>query len=132
MSPDCTCVGERDSLLMRRGVSLSSPWVALPICGDDKPLEGNDQRPRHRREGPGGRQEPGSTSVAEVSQGDGKTVTIGVDDSIEEALRAMAEHQARRLPVIDGRELVGIVAQADVARNYDESKVADLVEAISR
>ena len=43
----------------------------------------------------------------------------------------MKEHKVRRLPVIDGHELVGVVSQADVARNVDESKVGDLVEAIS-
>jgi CBS domain-containing protein len=64
--------------------------------------------------------------------GDGKTVTIGADDSIEEALHTMAEHQVRRLPVIDGHDLVGVIAQADIAHNYDEEKVGDLVEAISR
>ena len=37
----------------------------------------------------------------------------------------------RRLPVIDGHDLVGIVAQADIARNVDEEQVGDLVEAIS-
>jgi CBS domain-containing protein len=61
-----------------------------------------------------------------------RDIMIGADDSIEEALRTMADHQVRRLPVIDGHELVGIVAQADIARNYDEDKVGDLVEAISR
>jgi CBS domain-containing protein len=44
----------------------------------------------------------------------------------------MSEHQVRRLPVIDGTDLVGIIAQADIARNIDEEKVGDLVEAISR
>ena len=44
----------------------------------------------------------------------------------------MAEHQVRRLPVIDGHDLVGIVSQADIARNLDEEKVGDLVEAISK
>ena len=44
----------------------------------------------------------------------------------------MAEHKVRRLPVIDGHDLVGIIAQADIARNIDEEKVGDLVEAISR
>ena len=43
----------------------------------------------------------------------------------------MAEHKVRRLPVIDGHELVGIVSQADIATNLDEEKVGDLVEAIS-
>jgi CBS domain-containing protein len=37
----------------------------------------------------------------------------------------------RRLPVIDGHDLIGIVSQADVARNLPEDKIADLVEAIS-
>jgi CBS domain-containing protein len=44
----------------------------------------------------------------------------------------MAQHKVRRLPVIDGHDLVGIIAQADIARNYDENKVGDLVEAISQ
>ena len=63
--------------------------------------------------------------------GDGKTITIGADDPIEEALRTMTEHKVRRLPVIDGKRLVGIISQADVATNLDEQQVGDLVEAIS-
>jgi CBS domain-containing protein len=43
----------------------------------------------------------------------------------------MSDHKVRRLPVIDGHELIGIVSQADLARNIDEEKVGDLVEAIS-
>jgi CBS domain-containing protein len=43
----------------------------------------------------------------------------------------MADHKVRRLPVIDGHQLVGIVSQADIARNIDEEKTGDLVEAIS-
>jgi CBS domain-containing protein len=43
----------------------------------------------------------------------------------------MSEHQVRRLPVIDGHDLVGIVSQADIARNLDDDKVGDLVQAIS-
>jgi CBS domain-containing protein len=63
--------------------------------------------------------------------GDGKTVTIGADDSINEALRTMTEHKVRRLPVIDGKRLIGIISQADIATNIDEERVGDLVEAIS-
>ena len=58
-------------------------------------------------------------------------MTIGADDSVEEVLRTMAEHGVRRLPVIDGHELIGIVSQADVAKNLPEDKVGDLVGAIS-
>ncbi len=42
----------------------------------------------------------------------------------------MKEHQVRRLPVIDGHDLVGIVSQADIAKNAEEEEVGELVEAI--
>ena len=58
-------------------------------------------------------------------------MTIGADDSVDEALHTMAEHGVRRLPVIDGHDLIGIVSQADLAEELDEEKVGDLVEAIS-
>ena len=46
-------------------------------------------------------------------------------------VKIVAQGKVRRLPVIDGHELVGVVSQGDVARNLDEGKVGDLVEAIS-
>ena len=132
MSSDCTCVGESDSVLDAAKLLAELDVGSLPSCGDDNRLKGmiSDRDIVVKVLAAG--TDPGGSKVAEVSQGDGETVTIGVDDSIAEALRTMAEHQVRRLPVIDGHELVGIVAQADVARNYDEEKVGDLVEAISR
>ena len=72
-----------------------------------------------------------TTRAGELGAGDGETVTIGADDSIEEALCTMIDHKVRRLPVIDDRRLVGIISQADVATNVDEERVGDLVEAIS-
>ena len=50
---------------------------------------------------------------------------------VGEALRTMADHGVRRLPVIDGHELVGVVTQADIAKNCPEDKLGDLVQAIS-
>ena len=43
----------------------------------------------------------------------------------------MKEHKVRRLPVIDGHDLVGIVSQGDLATEISEEQVGDLVEAIS-
>jgi CBS domain-containing protein len=77
----------------------------------------------------------GDTSSAKVGELTGdqpEVVTIGADDSIEEALKTMAEHQVRRLPVIDGTEMVGIVAQADLARELPAEKAGELLAAISR
>ena len=67
--------------------------------------------------------------MAELAEG--KPVTIGADDSDEESMRTMNQYGVRRLPVIDGHDLIGIVSQADLARNLTEDRIGDLVEAIS-
>ena len=60
-------------------------------------------------------------------------VTVDPQQDLEEALRLMATHQVRRLPVVeeDGR-VVGVVAQADVAREADERRTGEVIEQISR
>jgi CBS-domain-containing membrane protein len=50
---------------------------------------------------------------------------------VDEALRTMTDHKVRRLPVIDGHRLIGVVSQADLATEIDSAKVGELVEAIS-
>ena len=75
--------------------------------------------------------DPQSTTVREVASTD--LVTIDPQQDLSEALRLMAEHQVRRLPVVeeDGK-LVGIVAQADVAQQGDAAQVGRVVEQISQ
>jgi CBS domain-containing protein len=75
--------------------------------------------------------DPQSTLVRDVASTD--LVTIDPQQDLDEALRLMAQHQVRRLPVVeeDGR-LVGVVAQADVAREADERKTGEVVERISQ
>jgi len=75
--------------------------------------------------------DPQSTRVRDVASSD--LVTIDPDQELDEALRLMAQHQVRRLPVVeeDGR-LVGVVAQADVAKEGDNRRTGDVVERISR
>jgi len=74
--------------------------------------------------------DPASTKVIDLVQGE--VVTIGADDSVEEAMQTMSKHQVRRLPVIDGTRLVGMLAQADLALSNDDSRVGDTVENISQ
>jgi CBS domain-containing protein len=131
MSDDCTCIGENDSVLDAAKRLAELDVGALPICGEDDRLKGmltdRDIVVKVLAQG----KDPSSTNAGELGQGDSKTVTIGADDPIEEALRTMTDHKVRRLPVIDGHRLVGIISQADIARNLDEEKTGDLVEAIS-
>src|SRR5215207_6452783 len=131
MSPNAECVGENETLLDAAKKLADKGYGSMPICGEDNRLKGmlTDREIVVKALAQG--KDPASTRAGELGQGDGKTVTIGADDSIDEALRTMTEHKVRRLPVIDGKRLVGIISQADIATNIDEEKVGDLVEAIS-
>jgi CBS domain-containing protein len=74
--------------------------------------------------------DPNQTTVREVASTN--LVTIDPQQDLDEALRLMAKHQVRRLPVVeeDGR-LVGVVAQADVAREGDDTRTGQVVQEIS-
>jgi CBS domain-containing protein len=74
--------------------------------------------------------DPDSTSVREIASTD--LVTVDPQQGLDEALRLMAQHQVRRLPVVeeDGR-LVGVLAQADVAEHAESSATGRMVEEIS-
>jgi CBS domain-containing protein len=73
---------------------------------------------------------PESTMVREIASTD--LVTVEPEHDLDEALKLMAKHQVRRLPVVTSGRLVGVVAQADVARQADDSRTGELVEQISR
>ena len=131
MSTDCTCIGENETLLDAAKKLADLDVGSLPICGEDDRLKGmltdRDIVVKVLAKG----KDPSSTKAGELGQGDGKTVTIGADDPIDEALRTMTDHKVRRLPVIDEHRMVGIISQADIATHLDEERVGDLVEAIS-
>jgi CBS domain-containing protein len=74
--------------------------------------------------------DPDQVKVRDVASK--QLITIDPRKDLSEALRMMAKHQVRRLPVVqeDGR-LVGVVAQADIARQGDDRTTGRLVEEIS-
>jgi CBS domain-containing protein len=129
MTPDATCVSESNTVLEAAKTLAERNVGALPICGEDNRLKGmitdRDIVVKVLAQG----KDPRAIHAGEVAQGE--VVTIGADDDAEEIMRTMAEHRVRRLPVIDGHRLVGIVAQADVARALPNPQAGELVEALS-
>jgi len=71
-----------------------------------------------------------TVTVGEVASG--AIHTVDPDQDLEQALRQMAEHQVRRLPVVERGELVGILAQADVAIVAKERQAGEMLEEISQ
>jgi len=129
MTGGAECIGENETLAEAARKMRDLDVGALPICGEDQRLKGmiTDRDIVVKVVAQGG--DPSSTRAGDLAEG--KPVTVGADDPVEEILRTMSQYKVRRLPVIDGQQLVGVVSQGDVARNLPEEKVGDLVEAIS-
>ena len=74
--------------------------------------------------------DPQTVKVREVASHD--LVTVDPQQDLDEALKLMASHQVRRLPVVEGGRVVGVLAQADLAEHAKEKKVGGMVEEISK
>lgn len=129
MTPGAECIGSEDSVLDAARKLTDMGVGALPICGTDDKLKGvlTDRDITVKVLGEG--RDPQQTTAGELAQGE--AVTIGADDGADEIFATMARHKVRRLPVIDGHRLVGMVALADVARALPAPQVGDLLEALS-
>jgi CBS domain-containing protein len=103
---------------------------AIPVCDDNGHLRGvvtdRDLALQMVAEG----KDADSVKLEDLMDGT-EVVTIGADDSVEEAIRTMKQHAVRRLPVIDGQSLIGMLSQADIARAMPDTSIGDLVDAIS-
>ena len=91
------CIGENESVAEAARKMAQLGVGSLPICGEDDRLKGmiTDRDIVVNCIADGG--DPTSTKVADLAEG--KPVTIGADDSIEETLKTMTEYGVRRLPV---------------------------------
>jgi CBS domain-containing protein len=129
MTPDPTCVKEDQTLVEAARLLRDLDVGALPICGNDNRLKGmlTDRDIVVKCIAEGG--DPASVTAG--SLGEGKPITIGVDEDIREALKVMQDRQVRRLPVIEEHNLVGIISQADIARSLSATATGETVAEIS-
>ncbi|RZS64512.1 CBS domain protein [Agromyces ramosus] len=129
MTPDPTCVKEDQTLVEAARMMRDLDVGALPICGNDDRLKGmlTDRDIVVKCIADGG--DP--TTATAGSLAEGKPLTIGADVDIREALEVMQDQQVRRLPVIDDHRLVGIISQADIARELSAVQTGETVAEIS-
>lgn len=102
---------------------------AMPICDSERCLQGvltdRDIVLNVLAQG----KDPHAVKVSELCTG--KPATIGADDSLDEAVRTMMDHQVRRLPVIDGHTLVGMISQGDLALHVNQQQAGEMLRRIS-
>ncbi|CAH0123004.1 MULTISPECIES: CBS domain-containing protein [unclassified Microbacterium] len=130
MTPAPRCIGENDALSIAASVMSELDVGALPICGEDRKLKGmltdRDIVVKALAYGMDPETTPSRTLAA------GVPVTVDADDEVHVALDRMRENQVRRLPVLENRELVGIISQADIALALSPETTGVTVEHISR
>jgi CBS domain-containing protein len=128
MSGGVDCIGENETVAEAARKMAQLGVGALPICGEDDRLKGmltdRDIVLKVVAEG----KDPNTCRAGDLAEG--KPVTIGADDSLEELVRTMGRYQVKRLPVIDGHRLVGIVSESDVAGAAPQELVVDLVRGV--
>jgi CBS domain-containing protein len=130
MTPEATWCPENATAAEAARKMADEGIGAVPVCGPDGRLTGvvtdRDLAVKVLAE----HRDPEDVRLADLIDVT-EVVTIGADDSVEEAIRTMKDHAVKRLPVIDGHALVGMVSQADIARAMPDAKIGDLVDAIS-
>jgi CBS domain-containing protein len=128
MTGGVECVQEDETVLDAARKMDQLGVGALPICGSDDRLKGmltdRDIVVKVIAQG----KDPAATRAGELAQG--KPVTIGADDDLGELVRTMAQHQIKRVPVIDGHRLVGVVSEADVAEHATPDQVVSVVRGV--
>lgn len=128
MHSGAECISEHETLMGAAAKMRELDVGALPICGDDDRLHGilTDRDIVVKCLAVG--EDPAHMTAGQLAQGTPQTIDAGSD--VNDALRVMEQHRIRRLPVIENRRLVGIISEADLARNLSEHEVSHFVEMI--
>ncbi|MDF5751855.1 CBS domain-containing protein [Spongiactinospora sp. TRM90649] len=127
MHQGAKCIGEHDSLRKAARIMRDLDVGALPICGEDDRLKGiitdRDIVIKCCAEG----RDIDTTEAGELAAG---LVWVEARTSVEEALATMEKHQIKRVPVISERRIVGMVSEADLAKELPDAKLAEFVHRI--
>jgi CBS domain-containing protein len=130
MTKDVTAIREDETVREAAERLASDDIGVLPIVDDNKNLKGiltdRDIVVHVIARG----KDPASTRARDLEQGE--VITLRPDDSIEHAADLMAQHKVRRLPVVDGGHILGMVSQADVVKAVAPEKAGHMVTTISK
>jgi CBS domain-containing protein len=129
MHAGAECIGESQTLQHAAKQMRDLDVGALPICGDNGRLLGivTDRDIIIKCIASG--VDPGKVTVGQLTRAEPVAIDPAAD--VDQVLHLMAENQIRRLPVVDNERVVGIISEADLARNLPEQAVGQFVEAIT-
>jgi CBS domain-containing protein len=130
MTPDVHALRAEDPVVEAARRMAEHDVGALPVCDGDGKLAGvvTDRDIVVRVIAAG--LDPTSTPINAAMSGD-EVVTADPDETVDHAVTKMKRAKVRRLPVVEGGRLVGMLSQGDIATNAPDWMTGDLVEDIS-
>ncbi len=128
MTADVTCVGEGDTLSAAAHTMVRLGVDSLPVRGADDRIRGMLTDRDIMAASVAADRDPAQVTAAEATHDCG---AVAADDDAAKILRTMGRRRMRRLPVVDGDRLVGVVALADLAWALPDWPVGDLRDAVA-
>ncbi|WP_067472910.1 CBS domain-containing protein [Nocardia amamiensis] len=129
MTPDVECIRSSDTIVTAAQRMAELNVGAMPICGEDNRLKGMLTDRDIVVKVIAQRKDPLGVDAGEL--GGEELVTVDANDDVRKVMSVMSQHQIRRVPVLENGQLVGIIAQADVATTVENTEAGSTVEAIS-
>lgn len=123
------CVPETETLDRAAQIMRDKQIGSLPICSSDDRLTGilTDRDIVVKCIAYG--KDPAKVTAADLAQG--TPVFVDASANEDEVLSLMQEHRIKRLPVMEGKQLIGMISEADLAQNLTDDKLADFVVTIT-
>jgi CBS domain-containing protein len=128
MTTQMHTVTEDQSIVEAAGLMRDHGVGALPVVSADGSLAGivtdRDIVVSAVAEG----SDPSTTSVGPLAGG--IVSTVGPDEDVDRIVDIMGDQQIKRLPVMEGDRLVGMISESDLARHVSDDKVAHFVQMV--
>lgn len=128
MTADPHTLREDQSLVEAAQIMRDHGVGAVPVLGADGSLSGIVTDRDIVTAGVAGGGDLSSTTVGSLAQG--IVSTVAPDEDVNRIVDTMGGQQVKRLPVLDGGRLVGIISEADLARHVAEDHLAHFVQMV--
>ena len=116
MNPSVVSITPGESAALAARLLSRHNLGSLPVCGEDGGLRGIVTDRDIVLRCVAAEEDPGKTQVKDIMTRN--CAVVSPEDDAREAARLMAEKQVRRLPVLEGNSVVGMVSLGDLARNH--------------
>ncbi|MFI9590689.1 CBS domain-containing protein [Nonomuraea sp. NPDC052265] len=127
MSTGAECIATHETLDRAAQMMRNSNVGALPVCGPDDRVSGiiTDRDIVIKCIAAG--HDPAQVTAGELATG---LVWVPADATVQEALSRMEQNQIKRLPVLEGDRIVGMISEADLARHLPDDQLAEFVHRV--